>query len=429
MASDPLTPDLSTGSPAASLAGPACSPAGGSDPPDPIAARFAAILQGVRERGLGPELEEVASLLPLARDPLLRGEMGRLLGFYRLRQGDHAQALVLSDAATHDLLDQPPLAADCVYNAIFALFSLGRLEEVVARARQALERFGEGFLWHNLLATALGHLGRLEQSRWHGSRCLECKDALTAGVPGRDLRSCPLPRFDPGWPESQIISFSLFGTDPKYGQGAVRNAEAAPFLYPGWTCRFHVDASVGTEVVEQLQSRGAQVIRMAPEWPAASHGTLWRFLVADDPGVRRWIVRDADSLLNLREATAVQEWLASDRHFHLMRDHFDHSELVLAGLWGGVHGALPPLQSLIGEFLASRPGVLNRTADQELLREVLWPTIRTSVLMHDSQFSFGERRDFSPFAALPAGAHLGCDWRQMVGMVPRRGSPPPAGCP
>jgi hypothetical protein len=151
--------------------------------------------------------------------------------------------------------------------------------------------------------------------------------------------------------------------------------------------------------------------------------------VADDPGVRRWIVRDADSLLNLREATAVQEWLASDRHFHLMRDHFDHSELVLAGLWGGVHGALPPLQPLIPEFLASRPGVLNRTADQELLREVLWPTIRTSVLMHDSQFSFGEPRDFSPFTALPAGAHLGCDWRQMVGMALRRGSSPPAGCP
>ena len=412
----------------ASFDGGSGTPIGGPKPQKPIAARFGAILQGVRERGLGPQVEEVATLLPLAHDPLLRGEMGRLLGFYRLRQGDHANALALSDAAARDLVEHPKLAADCAYNAIFALLSLGRLEEVVVRSRQALASFGDGFLWHNVLATALGRLGQLEQSRGHGTRCLEYKDALTAGVPGRDLRGCPLPRFDPGRPESQIISFSLFGTDPKYGQGAVRNAEAAPFLYPGWTCRFHIDASVDPGVVEQLLHRGAQVIRMAPEWPAASHGTLWRFLVADDPGVRRWIVRDADSLLNLREATAVQEWLASDRHFHLMRDHFDHSELVLAGLWGGVHGALPPLQPLIGDFLASRPGVLNRTADQELLREVLWPTIRSSVLMHDSQFNFGERRDFSPFATLPAGAHLGCDWRQMVGIHPRPGNPPPAGC-
>jgi hypothetical protein len=392
-----------------------------------LAARFGAIIQGVRDRGLDPQVEEVAALLPLARDPLLRGEMGRLLGFYRLRSGDHEAAVALSDAAARDLADHPELAADCVYNAIFALFKLGRLEEVAERARQALASFGETFLWHNVLSTALGHLGRLKESRWHGSRSLECKDALTAGVPGRDLSGCPLPRFDPTRPETQIISFSLFGTDPKYCQGAVRNAEAAPYLYPGWTCRFYVDAGVAKAVVEQLLNRGAQVIRMAPQWPAASHGTLWRFLVADDPGVRRWIVRDADSLLNIREATAVQEWLASDRHFHLMRDHFDHSELVLAGLWGGVHGALPPLPPVIGDFLASRPGVLNRTADQELLREVLWPTIRTSVLVHDSQFSFGERRDFSPFAALAAGNHLGCDWRRMVGITSRPGGPPPPG--
>lgn len=59
--------------------------------------------------------------------------------------------------------------------------------------------------------------------------------------------------------------------------------------------------------------------------------------------------------------------------------------------------------------------MLNRTADQELLREVLWPAIRTSVLMHVSQFSFGERRDVSPIALLPAGDHLGCDWRQVGG--------------
>ena len=43
-------------------------------------------------------------------------------------------------------------------------------------------------------------------------------------------------------------------------------------------------------------------------------------------------VRDADSVVNVREKVAVEEWLASTRHFHLMRDHYDHSELVLAGM-------------------------------------------------------------------------------------------------
>ena len=62
--------------------------------------------------------------------------------------------------------------------------------------------------------------------------------------------------------------------------------------------------------------------------------------------------------------------------------------------------------------------MLNCTADQELLREALWPTIRTSVLMHDSSFRFGERRDVAPIASLPAGDRLGCDWRQVGGYGP-----------
>ena len=81
--------------------------------------------------------------------------------------------------------------------------------------------------------------------------------------------------------------------------------------------------------------------------------------------------------------------------------------------------------------LARRPGLLNRSADQELLREVLWPTIRTSVLMHGGRFSFGERRDVPGsrpfFAALPAGDQLGCEGCPMVGTAHRSGCSPPAG--
>jgi hypothetical protein len=53
-------------------------------------------------------------------------------------------------------------------------------------------------------------------------------------------------------------------------------------------------------------------------------------------------VRDADSVLNLRERLAVDDWLASGRWFHIMRDWWSHTDLVLAGMWGGVAGVLPP---------------------------------------------------------------------------------------
>jgi hypothetical protein len=33
--------------------------------------------------------------------------------------------------------------------------------------------------------------------------------------------------------EKRVISFGLYGTDPKYTQGAIRNAELAPIYFPG----------------------------------------------------------------------------------------------------------------------------------------------------------------------------------------------------
>jgi len=38
-----------------------------------------------------------------------------------------------------------------------------------------------------------------------------------------------------------IISFSLWGNDPMYWKGAVKNIKLAKELYPGFICRFYVD--------------------------------------------------------------------------------------------------------------------------------------------------------------------------------------------
>lgn len=380
-----------------------------------IAERLHRAVEHLRQHGLSAEIEQLAPLAAQARHPVLRGEIHRLLGFYWLRCERYALALQHSDAAAQAL----PASTDCSYNAMYACFRLGRYDEAVARGHAAIARHGESHVWHNLMSTTLGHAGRSHEGRPHGTRALALKDALTAGVAGRDLSAVPCaPPAQRPAPGRWVISFSLFGQGAKYLRGAVHNAHAARYLYPEWRCRFHVDASVPADTLQALRDAGAE-LRMQPEsLPAARWGTLWRFLVADDPAVDRYLVRDADSLLNLREAAAVQEWLASGRHFHLMRDHFDHSELVLAGMWGGVRGALPPLQALATAFLAQEARVQARTADQEFLREQLWPTMRQSVLAHDSQFGFGEVRPFPAWARLPDGCHVGGAWEALLGEPP-----------
>ncbi len=371
--------------------------------------RFLALREGLRSQGLTTEVEAIKDWLPCVRDPRMAGEMAKLLGFYWLRRGRYAEAIEFSERAVANL----PLDADVAYNVIFALFQSQRWDDVVARAKQALETHPNYFEFCNILSATLGALDRLDEAHEYGTRSLCLKDAIARG-PAFDLSRVPVPPFDPADPRRNIIAFSLFGADPRYTEGAILNARAARFIYLGWTCRFYIDDSVPRPVVQALSAEGAQVMSVNG-LPSDTYGTLWRFLVANDNEVSRYIIRDADSVVNIRESVAVDEWLQSNRHFHLMRDHYDHSELVLAGMWGGVRGALPALVPAIRAWLANARQLPGKTTDQVFLREFLWPTIRQSVLAHDSQFGFGETRDFPSVGRLPPGFWVGCDGRKMFG--------------
>ena len=52
----------------------------------------------------------------------------------------------------------------------------------------------------------------------------------------------------------KIISFSLWGSNPKYTIGAIRNAELTPIIYPGWVSRFYCGLSVPINIINKLKS-------------------------------------------------------------------------------------------------------------------------------------------------------------------------------
>ena len=63
--------------------------------------------------------------------------------------------------------------------------------------------------------------------------------------------------------EFVIYSFCLWGETPMYTIGAVRNAELALTIYPGWVCRYYCGTSVPTDIIDQLQSfSNTEVIMM-----------------------------------------------------------------------------------------------------------------------------------------------------------------------
>lgn len=186
-----------------------------------------------------------------------------------------------------------------------------------------------------------------------------------------------------------VISYSLYGHEPRYVLGALRNAIGVRQYYPAWTPRFYIDCATferNAWVCCQLECAGAEVIVMGRD--NSIPPMLWRFLVADDLEVDRFLIRDCDSRLSHREADAVGEWIKSDLILHVMRDHPAH-QVIPGGMWGAMwrrpNWEAPKMARLIERFLEHHKGDPSAyQADQDFLARYVWPWASASALIHDS---------------------------------------------
>ena len=187
------------------------------------------------------------------------------------------------------------------------------------------------------------------------------------------------------------ISFGLYGTNPKYLQGMIRNIELQPQVFPGWVVRVYHDDSVTQEWLGKLQEAATQsqttvefISMSQSQIKGTIAGMFWRFLVADDGNVDRYIIRDSDSRLNLREKHAINEWIMSGKSAHNMRDHPSHANYIISGgMWGGTKNMFPTntsMETLIQNF-KSRDGYVQ---DMIFLQEQVYPLIRGDIIEHDS---------------------------------------------
>jgi hypothetical protein len=247
------------------------------------------------------------------------------------------------------------------------------------------------------LAQVHACLGDVQAACQYGLAALDAKDALGQSGAASALPSAlPMPATEKGL---RVLSFSLFGQDAFYSECAVRNAELAQRIYPGWQTRFYLGEEVSPFVRERLRATGAELIAPTSEQRQLP-GTVWRFLALDDPQVATVACRDADSLLGTREATAVQAWLASGCSAHVMRDDFLHTDLILAGMWGAHAQPLRGIQAALQTYFSQTRHATH--GDQHFLRDWVWPRVRASVLQHDRCYRWRGAQDFSEPLAAPA---------------------------
>lgn len=296
-------------------------------------------------------------------------------------QGDYVKAYQHVKKAVSLVPGHPGALSDLAYTEL----RLRRYGDAYQHYMQAIKASGSNVNTnlYDGLTEVCHHLNKKEEKIKFGRLAISTKKELTKNEPALNIPTHKPVPFSSN-PQENIIAFSLFGANPRYCETSILNTKLAQEIYPEWTCRFYVDESVPELVQQRLQANGAQVVHVSPTQKQLS-GLFWRFLVMDDPVVKRFLVRDADSIVSYREKAAVDAWLKSDQWFHLMRDSYSHTELILAGMWGGCTGIFHNIEAHIRDYVATGRYPDNRVIDQHYLRYCIWPTLKQSVLVNDSQ--------------------------------------------
>lgn len=189
----------------------------------------------------------------------------------------------------------------------------------------------------------------------------------------------------------KIISFSLWGDDPKYCLGAVRNAQLAAKYFPDWTCFFYHDKKVPNTYIKVLQDfHNVRTILMEHN----SFGAFWRFFDMSEGTIV--LSRDCDSRLSMREKLIVDDWLKSKESMCTIRDHINHYEFpILAGMWGIKNGLREDVKDAMKRYWSTHA----YTVDQIYLRDAVWPEykndckiygIKETVWMRETYPSIGK---------------------------------------
>jgi len=198
----------------------------------------------------------------------------------------------------------------------------------------------------------------------------------------------------------KVISMSLYGKDPRYTWGVLRNAQLIPVYLPEWTLRVYVAAgaappqiAVAPRIINKLRLLGAEIAKVSPEYNMLPRN--WRLLAAGDQHIDYFLVRDADGRISEREVAAVNDWLSaaeknrSQTVIHCIRDHPKHTDqAIVDGLWGGRPRALyQVLRRNIIEMITDAVTLNTSSLSNDvnaLLNEVIWPAASNFSYCHDS---------------------------------------------
>lgn len=211
------------------------------------------------------------------------------------------------------------------------------------------------------------------------------------------------------------VAFSLYGSDSRYSDGALKNVRLMPTVYPGAKMIVYYDSSVPDDVIYVLGGSGALMVDCSDLGMGGHDRMMWRFLAADPvSGYEYMLSRDLDSRINSRERWCLDHWLTNHPHDVLftMQDSESHVCTPIMGGMFGCKAVFKDMRSKImrwSKFHNKNDGGMG--IDQEFLTAIVCPTVEDWM----TTYAGGRAADKSPGSTLitepydgTPGGHVGC---------------------
>lgn len=186
--------------------------------------------------------------------------------------------------------------------------------------------------------------------------------------------------------KKNIVSFSLFGDAQRYTSQLSSVIDSYNQLLPDWKCRVYVAKDVQKKHIDLLINKGCEIVIMNSVGVNSKY-TMWRFLAIEDKRADAVITRDLDSHASEREKRMLDEWLSSEKKFHIIRDHLNHNSRILAGTWGVKKNNVDIIKKSKKVLLENYYGV-----DQVFLENFIYPLIKNDMLVHDIFLRFNDEK-------------------------------------
>ncbi len=180
----------------------------------------------------------------------------------------------------------------------------------------------------------------------------------------------------------KVITFCLWGNEPRYNIGTIKNSKLALEYYPDFECwiYIHKETVPQSTIEELIKLKNVKIIIKTGDL-SKNKPMTWRFEAIDNDEVEIMMARDTDTRFLLREKLAVDEWLNSNQIFHIMRDHPHHGFEILGGMFGT--RKIPEIKSwcdLLNKLVQNG----DRYYDTNFLTNIIYPCVSKNAMIHAS---------------------------------------------